>query len=100
MSEKFDVYADQFQINTSAFGSTLNFLVSPSTPPSPGTPPQAELLGTIRTSLEHLKVITFMLRRQILNHEEQTSTTISIPFQVLNGLKISPEDWDAFWQKS
>lgn len=100
MSEKIDVYADQFQVNTGPFGSTLNFLVSQPTPPAPGTTPQAELLVTIRTSLEHLKLMTFILRNQILTHEEQTSTTISIPIQVLNGLKISPEDWDAFWKRA
>lgn len=100
MTEKIDVYSDQFQVNTGAFGSTLNFLISQPTPPAPGTIPQSELLVTIRTSLEHLKLMTFILRNQILTHEEQTGTTIPIPVQVLNGLRISPEDWDAFWKRA
>ena len=100
MSEKIDVYSDQFQVNTGPYGSTLNFLLSQPTPPAPGTTPQAELLASVRMSLEHLKLMTFVLRNQILTHEEQTATTIPIPPQVLNGLRISFEDWDAFWHRA
>lgn len=100
MPEKIDIYSDQFQVNTGPFGSTLNFLLSQPTPPAPGTVPQAELLATVRMSLEHLKLMTFILRNQILRHEEQTGTSIPTPFQVLNGLQISREDWDAFWHKT
>ena len=100
MSEKNDIYSDQFQVNTGPYGSTLNFLLSQPTPPAPGTAPQAELLATVRMSLEHLKLMTFMLRNQIQTHEEQTGTTIPIPPQVLNSLRISREDWDAFWRRA
>lgn len=100
MSEKIDIYSDQFQINTGPYGSTLNFLLSQPTPPAPGTTPQAELLATVRMSLEHLKLMTFVLRNQILTHEEQTGTTIPIPPQVLNGLHIGREDWDSFWHRA
>lgn len=98
MSEVIDVYCDQFQLNTGPFGSTLNFLKSQPTPPAPGTTPQPELLATIRTSLAHLKLMAFILRRQILLHEDQSGTVIQLPVQVLNGMKISPEDWNTFWK--
>jgi len=100
MSEKLDFYSDQFQVNTGPFGSTLNFLLSQPTPPAPGTTPNAELLVSVRMSLEHLKLMTFILRNQILTHEEQTGTTIPIPIQVLNGVRISREDWDSFWRRA
>lgn len=98
MAEPVDVYADQFQISTAVYGCTLNFLVSGPTPPAPGTAPQVERLATVRMSLEHLKVMTFILHRQLLQHETQTGTTIPIPTHVLNGLQVGLEDWERFWR--
>lgn len=98
MVESFDIYSDSFQINTGPYGCTLNFMLSPSTPPAPGKTPQHETLATIRMSLEHLKLMTFVLRRQIMLHEQQTGVNIQVPTQVLNSLSISPEDWDSLWK--
>lgn len=92
-----DVYCDQFQVTTGPYGCTLNFMLSSPSPPPPGTLPQTERMATVRMSLEHLKVMTFILRRQLMQHERQTGTRIPVPIEVLNGLGISPEDWDAFW---
>jgi hypothetical protein len=97
MPEPIDVYADQFGLNVGAYGSSLNFFVSSATPPAPGTAPHTERLATIRMSLEHLKVMAFVMRRQILQYEQQTGVNIQIPVEVLNGLRISREDWDAIW---
>ena len=99
MAEPVDVYADQFQVNTGPFGCSLNFLLSGPTPPAPGAAPQVQRLATVRTSLEHLKVMTFILHRQVLQHEAQTGTDIQIPPQVLNALQIGLEDWNAFWRR-
>ena len=98
MDEPIDVYFDQFQINTSAYGAVLNFMATKPIPPAPGAPPQAERLATVRTSMEHLKVMTFILRRQIMNQESDTGIMYEIPREVQNALKISPEDWDSFWK--
>lgn len=98
MSEICDIYTDSFQINTGPYGSTLNFLISPSTPTAPGKVAQSECLATIRMSLEHLKLMTFVLRNQVLNHEKQSGINIQLPIQVLNQLSISPEDWNHFWK--
>ena len=98
MAEPIDVYADQFQINTSAFGCVLNFSASGPTPPAPGAAPQVQRLATVRMSLEHLKVMAFLLHRQLLQHETQTGITIQIPTQVLNGLGVGQEDWTRFWR--
>jgi hypothetical protein len=100
MTEPIDIYTDNFQVSTGPFGCTLNFLASNPTPPAPGTSPQITRLATVRTSLEHLKLITFLLRNQIRAYEDQSGVTIQIPVQVLNSLRISPEDWDAFWKKT
>ena len=98
MVEPIDIYSDSFGLNTGPYGCTLNFMLSPSTPPVPGKAPQHETLATIRMSLEHLKLMTFVLRRQIMLHEQQTGVNIQVPTQVLNSLSISPDDWDSLWK--
>lgn len=98
MADPFDIYCDQFQVTTGAYGCVLNLSLSNSTPPAPGSAVPTELLGSVRMSLEHLKVMTFLLRRQVKQHEENTSTSISLPIEVLNSLQISPEDWETFWR--
>lgn len=98
MAEPADVYADQFQINLGVYGCALNFLVSSPLPPAPGAMVQAERLATVRMSLEHLKVMTFLLHRQIFQFEKQAGLSIPVPVQALSMLQIRQEDWHAFWQ--
>ena len=98
MGEPIDIYSDQFQVNIGAYGCTMNFMLTSPIPPAPGSVPQAERLATVRTSLEHLKSITFILRKQILQVEDNSGIKIEVPRQVLNAMGISPEDWDAFWK--
>jgi hypothetical protein len=98
MGEPIDIYSDQFQVSIGPYGCTLNFMLTDPIPPSPGSPPKAERLATVRTSLEHLKVMTFILRKQILQVEDNSGIKVQIPIQVLNSMGVSPEDWDAFWK--
>jgi hypothetical protein len=49
-------------------------------------------------SLEHLKVMTYVVRRQVLEYERQSGVRIQIPQEVLNALRIGREDWDTFWR--
>jgi hypothetical protein len=98
MPDPFDVYADQFAMNLSPYGTTLNFSISSAIPAAPGTTPQSERVATIRMSLEHLKVMSFIIRRQIMQYEQQTGVRIQVPVEVLNSLHISREDWDAIWK--
>jgi hypothetical protein len=98
MTEPIDIYSDSFQLNTGPYGATLNFMLSPSSPPAPGKTPQPETLATIRMSLEHLKLMTFVLRRQIMHHEQQSGVNIQVPTQLLNSMRISPDDWDSLWK--
>lgn len=99
MAEPIDIYSDQFQVSTSPYGCTVNFMLSPATPPVPGSLPQAERLACVRMSLEHLKVMAFMLRRQIVQYERATGTKIPLPADLLNSLQVGPEDWDSFWSQ-
>ena len=99
MEEPVDVYADQFQINTGAFGGTLNFNATKPVPPAPGSPPEFNRLATIRMSIEHLKTMTYIIRRQIIKQERDTGISYELPREVLNALQISPEDWESFWRQ-
>ena len=99
MTEHVSVFIDQFQLNTSPYGATLNFMLTDPMPPSPGTPPKSERQATVRMSLEHMKVMSFIMQRSVKQYEAQTGTTIQIPMQMLNQMGISLEDWDACWKR-
>lgn len=58
----------------------------------PGQP-----VATVRMSLEHMKVMAFMLRRQLLQFEEGTGVQVQVPQEVLNQLRVGREDWDRHW---
>jgi hypothetical protein len=92
-----DVYADQVGINVGAFGCTLNFGVSLAVPPAGGVG-AGQRVATVRMSLEHMKLMTFLLRRQLLQFERESGVRVPIPRDVLNQLRIGPEDWEGCWR--
>ena len=96
--EAVDIYSDQFQVTTGPFGAMLNFGLTGSTPPPAGSLPPVERKATVRMSLEHMKVMTFLLHRQVMQHETQTGVKIPIPQVVLNALQIGLEDWNHLWK--
>lgn len=96
-SESFDVYADQFTVTITPFGANLSFAVR-EPHPSPSGAPQSQNLGTIRMSVEHLKTMVMIVRRQILLVEGETGVRAEVPRNILNQLGIAPDDWDTFWQ--
>lgn len=99
MADQFDEYSDVFLVTTSPFGAALSFRRSPPLSTAPGGTAQAEDVGVIRMSLEHLKTMTFILKRQIDVVEEQLGSPIPIAASTLNAMSIAPEDWDSFWRR-
>ncbi len=97
LDEQFDEFADQFTISITPFGANLSFSVREAHP-SPGKAPQARTLGTIRMSVEHMKTMVMILRRQIRQVETQTGIKAEVPLEILNQLQISQGDWDEFWK--
>ena len=87
-----DLYADQFRINLNPWGANLMFARTQPDQPKAGVP-QSEDVAIIRMSHEHLKVLTMILRRQLKGWEDNTQIEIQIPFEVLNSLGLSKEDW-------
>jgi len=94
--QSFDVYADAFIVSVTAWGANISFeLHEPH--PSPQAPKPSTRLGTVRMSIEHLKTMTYMLKRQVGLAEQNTGVIVDLPTQLLSQLGIAREDWDAFW---
>ncbi|MBI2862383.1 MAG: hypothetical protein HYX89_06165 [Chloroflexi bacterium] len=87
-----EIYADQFRLTLGPYGATLTFGVSPAHP-DPVRPESPHELVRIRMSLEHLKVMTMILRRQLGQYEQQNRLNIPLPESVLSQLGLSMEDW-------
>ena len=98
MDAPLDFYVDGFQIMLTAYGVTLNLARSGASPPRPGTTQAGELLTTVRMSLEHLKLMAFVLQRQLRQHETENNVAVQVPASVLNSMQIGPEDWEKFWR--
>jgi len=94
---QFDVFADQFTITITPFGANLSFQVREPHPP-PGRAPRVQDLGTVRMSVEHLKTMVMIIRRQVLKVEEDSGVQAEVPISILNQLGIAPEDWNLFWK--
>jgi len=92
-----DVYADQLGINIGPFGCVLNFSISAPMPPPGGGAIPGSPVATVRMSLEHLKLMTFLLRRQLLQFEQTSGVRVPVAPDVLNQLRIGREDWDEQW---
>lgn len=100
MSEHFDEYVDQFTLGGGAYGISLNFRRSNPKPVAPGTDPGAEEVGTLRMSLEHFKLMAFIMKRQVDEIETRFGIDVQLPVQLMNALRIAPEDWAKFWNRS
>ena len=98
MTESFDLYAGVFTVTKNPWGANVSYQLHEPHPVQQRISQPARL-GTTRMSIEHLKAMTFMFRRQILQHEQSSGLKIQVPIQVLNQLGIAMEDWEAFWQE-
>ena len=97
MPEPIDTYSDEIGVNIGPFGAVLNFSASSQHAARPGEVLPGSRVASIRMSLEHLKVMAYVLRKQIRDYEQHAAIQIPIPQTVLNGLRIGREDWDECW---
>ncbi len=85
------LYSDGIQVGISPFTVTLGFTVAPQAQPGTQVPIP---VATIRMSLEHAKVMSIILRKQLKQFEQQLGREIALPHQVYQQLGLSPtEDW-------
>lgn len=97
MAEPFDVFADAFIITVTPFGANLSFEVRQAHP-SQTAPQTTTRLGTVRMSVEHLKLMIMMTRNQVKRVEDDSGIKYEVPSNILAQLQIAPEDWAVFWQ--
>jgi hypothetical protein len=88
-----EFYIDQFRVTTGAFGVAMTFGLTEPHPTQGGVPRSAEEKVRIRMSLEHAKIMTMLLRRQLKGFEEQFGINIQVPPGVYTGLGVAEEDW-------
>jgi len=87
-----EFYIDQLRISLGVYGAAITFGLTPPHP-TPGQMGPTQDLVRLRMSLEHVKVMAMILKRQVKAFEEQTAATVNIPRAVYNGLGLSQEDW-------
>lgn len=97
MADAVDAYADHFQLLLGPYGSALTFGLTPSSPPATGQPMDIRPVATIRMSLEHLKVVAYVLHRNLLDYERSTGTEVAVPRRLMESLGITPEEWTKLW---
>ena len=98
MSEPFDIYSDSVIMSMSAWGAAVSFQLNEAHP-VPQISSQPSRLGTVRMSNEHLKIMAYIMRRYIIQHESSNGVQYNIPTAVLSQIGIAPEDWDSFWSR-
>ncbi len=96
MSEPFDVYSDQIQYWTNHWGTNISFhLMDPI--PDPNAERGRTLLGTVRLSNEHLKVLLFQMARNLAQQEMRIGARYDATQEILDQIGVSQEEWKRFW---
>jgi hypothetical protein len=86
-----EFYVDQFRMGITPYGAAITFgLASPN--PTTGQP-QTQDNVLIRMSLEHMKVMAMLMKKNLKAYEEQFQVQIPLPRQIMNQMGLSNEDW-------
>jgi hypothetical protein len=86
-----DIYCDGVQVGLSPFTALLTFSVQP---PQHSGARGPTPVANVRMSLEHAKILSIMLRKQLKTFETQFSVEVQIPQEVYRQLGMSKqEDW-------
>jgi hypothetical protein len=89
-----DIYFEGAHFLPGAFDLALLLSVRPPEPPTPGVPQSPKVVGCIRTSLPHAKLLAILLRRMLKQMEDRQGGAIRIPPEILKQHGISEaEDW-------
>lgn len=93
--DKIDIYFDRMQLTVTIFGVNMTLALSSPHPDKLDDESVADMkdVATIRTSLNHAKIMTMLLRKQLKQYEEKSGSKIFIPVDVYEGLKLNEADW-------
>ena len=95
-AEPFDVYSDYTSYWINHWGTNICFFLNSPLPNVEGRRDTA-LLGTVRVSNEHLKILLFNMCRTLVSEEQRTGASYDATDEVLEGAGISREGWSRFW---
>ena len=96
MDEPFDVYSDYVTFWTTHWGTNLSFHSQDPVPEPDGSRHQ-NLHGTVRMSNEHLKVLLYVIARNLAQQGIRTGANYDATDEILVQLGVSREDWGRFW---
>jgi hypothetical protein len=96
MAEPFDTYSDYVSFWTTHWGTNLVFY-SQAPVPDPDGSRQQNLHGTVRMSNEHLKVVLYVIARNLAQHEIRTGANYDATAEILAQMGVPKEDWERFW---
>src|SRR5262245_46449779 len=89
-------YSDHFSMALGPFGCALTFgLTSPAA--LAGEAPQVTPVATVRMSLEHLKVIAFLIQVQVSRYQAEFGSRIELPDKAIESLGATRDKWATFW---
>ena len=88
-----EYYADRMLSTATLFGLTLTFGISEAHPDPERKVERIRQQVRIRTSLQHAKLMTIILKRQLQRFEKENKIKISIPEKALKTLNITDKDW-------
>ena len=93
----FDVYSDYVSYWMTHWGTSISFFRQQPIPDENGAR-QADFLGAIRMSNEHLKVLLFNIVRTVKWEEARTGANYDATDEILAQYGVSREGWQHFWQ--
>jgi hypothetical protein len=90
-----DFYADRMRLTVTVFGVNISFGLGNPHPEQDSSGDLVNVLELVRVrmSLEHAKIMTMLLKKQIKLYENQNETEVAIPKQVLEALNLKDETW-------
>jgi len=91
-------YSDQFGLMVGPFGAALNFGMTKVV--QVDAPAQADPVVAIRTSLEHLKAIAFVIHHQITRYQAEFRVRVEVPDKMLEALGTTRDEWERFWDEN
>jgi hypothetical protein len=91
-----NIYSDNFSLAVGPYGAALTFgLTHPEPAGTEG--PRVYPAATIRVSLEHLKVMGWIIHRQISQYQKQFDTIVALPETALKSVDAPRDQWRSFW---
>lgn len=88
-----DVYSDQMTMSIGPYGIAIVFGATPTVAQTPGSM-NMDRRAVVRLSLEHAKVLSMLLRKNIKQYElEHLGDPIPLPKAVLQQLGLANETW-------